>query len=101
VAYLITVELRAGRDELDKSRVLDVAEQLEQAFRQAGVAGIDINDPRRKWNQLLVTVPEAPKLGPVMAEIQRALRDHRLDDIARVKRRRLVDPAPSPAPRPR
>jgi hypothetical protein len=94
VAYLITVELRAARDELDKSRVLEVADQLEAAFRPTGIAGIDINDPRRKWNQLLVTVREAPKLGPVMAAIQTALEANGLDEIARVKRRRLVEPAP-------
>ena len=93
--YLITVELRASRDELPKSRVLEVAEQLEPQFTRSGVAHIDINDPRRKWNTLAVTVPEATKLGPVMAPVQQALRDHGLEDIARFKRRRLVGPAPA------
>jgi 5-carboxymethyl-2-hydroxymuconate isomerase len=94
VAYLITVELRAGRDELDKSRVLEVGEQLAEAFRRSGAAELDITDARRKWNQLLVTVPQTPKLGPVMAEIQKALAKHGLEEIARIKRRRLVGPAP-------
>ena len=67
-------------------------EELSQTELMLG--GIDINDPRRKWNQLLVTVREAPKLGPVMAAIQTALEANGLDEIARVKRRRLVEPAP-------
>ena len=95
VSYLITIELRAGRDELDKSRVLDVAERLEGQFHRSGAAQLDINDPRRKWNQLLITVPEAPRLGPVMGLIQAALRDQGLEDIARIKRRRLTAAAPA------
>ena len=95
MAYLITVELRAPRDELDKSRVLEVGEALAETFRRSGAAELDITDPRRKWNQLVVTVPSTPKLGAVMAEIGAALRAHGLEDIARVKRRRLVDPAPA------
>ena len=96
MAYLITVELRAERDELPKSRVLDVAEMLEQEFHRSGAAEIDINDPRRKWNQLVVTVRADPKLGPVMASIGAALRAHGLEDIARTKRRRVVGAGPPP-----
>ncbi len=45
--YLLTIKLLGSRDDLPKSRVLDVGEALERAFYPVRWADSDINDRRR------------------------------------------------------
>ncbi len=94
MAYLLTVEFLGSRDELPKSRVLEVGELLDDEFRRTSWARIDLNDSRRRWNELVVTLLDDRLLGTAMAAIHRAMSAHGLGDDYRVKRARITPPAP-------